>query len=163
MIKLKTCTNSISPLLLMLCSSLAVASSDIEVTGDQDNRTYSPYAGKNYPQQVFWGDTHIHTKMSADAYNLDTRLSPEDALRFARGETVVSTTGKSIRLSRPLDFAVVSDHAAFLGVMNLLGENDPQFLAPNVCAFWHTPSLTVRHQSPYPKTSGHYLNCHCGV
>ncbi len=49
---------------------------------------YSPYAGRNFPTRVFWGDTHVHTSNSMDAGAFGARLLPEDAYRFARGEEV---------------------------------------------------------------------------
>ncbi|MHC4451908.1 MAG: DUF3604 domain-containing protein [Planctomycetota bacterium] len=69
---------------------------------------YSPYAGRNFPKTVYWGDTHLHTSMSMDAGAFGARLGPEDAYRFARGEEVKSSTGQQVRLSRPLDFLVVA-------------------------------------------------------
>ncbi|MHC4785455.1 MAG: DUF3604 domain-containing protein, partial [Planctomycetota bacterium] len=71
---------------------------------------YSPFAGRNFPTQVYWGDTHLHTGMSMDAGAFGARLSPEDAYRFARGEELTSSTGLKVKLSRPLDFLVVADH-----------------------------------------------------
>ena len=76
---------------------------------------YSPYAGRNFPVQVFWGDTHLHTGMSMDAGAFGARLLPEDAYRFARGEELVTSTGMRARLSRPLDFLVVADHSDNMG------------------------------------------------
>ena len=65
-----------------------------------------------YPEQVYFGDTHLHTSNSSDAFGLGVRLGPEEALRFARGEQVTSTTGLKAKLSRPLDFLVIADHSA---------------------------------------------------
>ena len=76
---------------------------------------YSPYAGRNYPTRVLWGDTHLHTANSLDAAAFGNTLGPEPAYRFARGEEVVSSSGQPVRLSRPLDFLVVADHAEGLG------------------------------------------------
>ena len=76
---------------------------------------YSPYAGRNYPTRVLWGDTHLHTANSLDAAAFGNTLGPEPAYRFARGEAVVSSSGQPVRLSRPLDFLVVADHAEGLG------------------------------------------------
>ena len=76
---------------------------------------YSPYAGRNFPTNVYWGDTHLHTGMSMDAGAFGARLSPEDAYRFARGEELVSSTGQRVKLSRPLDFLVVADHSDNMG------------------------------------------------
>ena len=49
-------------------------------------RGYSPYAGRNFPTQVYWGDTHLHTSNSLDARAFGTTLGPEEAYRLARGE-----------------------------------------------------------------------------
>jgi hypothetical protein len=78
---------------------------------------YSPYARPSYPCNVYFGNTHLHTNYSADAYVLgNTTITPADAYRFARGEVVRSSTGQQARLRRPLDFLAVSDHAEYLGV-----------------------------------------------
>ncbi len=71
---------------------------------------FSPYAGRNFPTRVFWGDTHLHTSMSMDAGAFGARLTPEDAYRFARGEELTSSTGLKVKLSRPLDFLVVAPY-----------------------------------------------------
>src|SRR5687767_8321394 len=54
--------------------------------------TYSPYAGRHFPDRLLWDDQHLHTSWSGDAAGGGTRLDPEDAYRFARGEEVVSST-----------------------------------------------------------------------
>lgn len=79
---------------------------------------YSPAVGKQYPANVYWGDTHLHSSLSADANAIgNAALSPVDAYRFARGETVVSNSGQQAKLNRPLDFLVIADHAAYIGVL----------------------------------------------
>ncbi len=85
--------------------------------------SYSPNVDDAYPDNVYWGDTHVHSYLSGDAFALGSRLTPDDAYRFAKGETVQSTSGQPARLSRPLDFLMVADHAANLGVLPLLAEN----------------------------------------
>lgn len=75
-----------------------------------------------YPEQVYWGDTHLHTANSVDAFAFGTRLDPETALRFARGEEVTATTGAKAKLARPLDFLVISDHAEGIGSTKALYE-----------------------------------------
>jgi hypothetical protein len=64
---------------------------------------YSPYQGKHYPERPYFGDEHVHTGWSADAGMSGATLTPVDAVRFARGEEVVSSTGQPVRLARPLD------------------------------------------------------------
>jgi hypothetical protein len=74
----------------------------------------------SYPEQVFWGDTHLHTSNSVDAFGFGTRLGPEEALRFARGEEVEASTGTKAKLARPLDFLVISDHGEGIGATKAL-------------------------------------------
>ncbi len=64
---------------------------------------YSPYLNYNYPDRVFFGDTHVHTSYSTDAGMFGNTLGPDAAYRFAKGETVTSSTGVRARLLRPLD------------------------------------------------------------
>ena len=87
--------------------------------------SFSPYANRSFPSQVFWGDTHLHTSISMDAGAIGNRLGPEEAYRFARGEEITSSTGVRAKLSRPLDFLVVSDHSDNMGLFTLLYEADP--------------------------------------
>ena len=89
---------------------------------------YSPYPEQNYPNSVYFGDTHLHTSYSTDAGMVGCTLGPEDAYRFAMGETVVSSTGVPARLHRPLDFLVVSDHAENLGLAPAIAESNPKLL-----------------------------------
>ena len=85
--------------------------------------SYSPNVDDAYPDNVYWGDTHVHSYLSGDAFALGSRLTPEDAYRFAKGESVRSTSGQPARLRRALDFLMVADHAENLGVLPLLAEN----------------------------------------
>lgn len=77
-------------------------------------------------RQPFFGDVHVHTALSFDAYTFETRNGPRDAYRFARGETVglppLDASGEPTRshaLRVPLDFAAVTDHAEMLGETRL--------------------------------------------
>ena len=98
---------------------------------------YSPYAGRAFPTRVFWGDTHLHTAVSLDAGAIGCTLGPEAAYRFARGEEVTTSTGQPAKLSRPLDFLVVSDHAEAFGSMVELVKSNPTLLANPQCKRWH--------------------------
>jgi len=89
---------------------------------------YSPYPAQDFPNQVFFGDTHLHTSYSTDAGMVGCTLGPEDAYRFALGETVISSTGVPARLHRPLDFLVVADHAENLGLSPAIAESNPKLL-----------------------------------
>ena len=85
--------------------------------------SYSPNVDDAYPDNVYWGDTHLHSYLSGDAFALGSRLMPEDAYRFAKGEVVQSTGGEPARLRRPPDFLMVADHAENLGVLPRLAAN----------------------------------------
>jgi len=86
---------------------------------------YSPYIQDDYPNQVLFGDTHLHTAYSADAGLVGAITTPDDAYRFAKGEVVTSSHGVRARLGRPLDFLVVADHAENLGLTIAIGEDSP--------------------------------------
>ncbi len=98
---------------------------------------FSPYAGRNFPTRVYWGDTHLHTSMSLDARAAGNTLGPEEALRFARGEEVTAATGEPAKLSRPLDWLVVSDHSDAMGTMNEIAKGNPQLMTDPKCKEWH--------------------------
>ena len=98
---------------------------------------FSPYAGRNFPTRVYWGDTHLHTGMSMDAGAFGARLLPRDAYRFARGEEVTSSTGLRVKLDRPLDFLVVADHSDNMGFFPRLFDGDPEMLADPTGKRWY--------------------------
>jgi len=89
---------------------------------------YSPYPQDTLPNRVYFGDTHLHTSYSTDAGMIGARLGPEEAYRFARGETVTSNTGLPVRLGRPLDWLVIADHAENLGLAPAIAESNPRLL-----------------------------------
>jgi len=72
---------------------------------------------KNPDKNAYFGDLHVHTENSFDAYTFGTTASPADAYKYARGEAIKHPTGYHIQLSRPLDFYAVTDHGVFLGVV----------------------------------------------
>ena len=90
--------------------------------------SYAPSG--DHANRVFWGDTHLHTRLSTDANSRGNRnLSPEAAYVVARGGTVMGHNGMEARLRRPLDFLVIADHAENLGVADGLWAADPLLLA----------------------------------
>lgn len=70
-------------------------------------------------RQVFWGDLHIHTSLSSDAFTMGVRAVPDDVYRFAKGETLTHGAGYPVTITRALDFAAVTDHAEYLGQAKL--------------------------------------------
>ena len=89
---------------------------------------YSPYLNRSFPDRVLWGDTHLHTSYSTDAGMVGNFLGPDEAFRFARGETVRASGGQRAKLIRPLDFLVVADHSDNLGLASMIAESNPALL-----------------------------------
>jgi hypothetical protein len=98
---------------------------------------FSPYAGRNFPTRVYWGETHLHTGMSMDAGAFGARLTPADAYRFAKGEEITTSTGLRARLSRPLDFLMVADHSDNMGFFPRLHAGEPSMLADPTGRRWY--------------------------
>ncbi len=94
-------------------------------------------AKAGYPTKLLFGDTHLHTSNSVDAFGFGVRLGPEQALRFARGEEVISTTGLKAKLDRPLDFLVVSDHSDGLGLTRRLYDAPRLLIRDPLLLRWH--------------------------
>lgn len=114
------------PLLLLLMPAHAA----------EKNTDYSPYANSANQKRVLWGETHLHTTLSLDARAFGVELDQETAYRFARGEQVTSTHGLPVKLSRPLDFLVVSDHSDAMGTMAEIIRGNKEFIADPVVADW---------------------------
>jgi hypothetical protein len=75
-------------------------------------------------RRPFFGDLHVHTRYSADAYIFGTRVGPRDVYAFARGAEIpvsddAEAQTRTARIDRPLDFAAVTDHAEFYGEVSL--------------------------------------------
>ncbi|MEP5566484.1 MAG: DUF3604 domain-containing protein [Halioglobus sp.] len=98
---------------------------------------YSPYAGKKFPTQVLWGDTHLHTSLSLDARAFGVTVDPEHAYRLARGEQITTSHGEPLKLSRPLDWLVVADHSDGLGAMDEVIKGNPMLMKDPKAKEWH--------------------------
>ena len=108
---------------------------------------YSAYAGRNFPERVYWGDTHLHTSFSMDAGAFGCRLGPRDAYRFAKGQEVIASSGQPTRLARPLDFLVVADHSDGFGFSVANGWRPENSGRP-------PGSPLVRHAPEWTRSSG---------
>ena len=109
----------------------------ITMAQDADKEAYSPYVGRDTPENVYFGDTHLHTSISLDAYgDGNTKVGPDEAYRWAKGETIVNDKDMPVKISRPLDFLMVADHAEYLGLVPALGRQDPVLLKDKEGARW---------------------------
>ncbi len=84
-------------------------------------------AAANPDRNAFFGDLHVHTTYSFDAYAFGTLATPYDAYRFARGEAIKHPAGFNMQLDEPLDFYGVTDHAMFMGVAPVAADTSSDF------------------------------------
>ena len=80
---------------------------------------------------VYWGDLHVHTQYSLDAYAFGATATPADAYRYAKGEPLTLANGRTSQIDRPLDFAAVTDHAATFDLLYLC--TDPMNIDNDYC------------------------------
>ncbi len=97
-------------------------------------------ADRNPLRNPYFGDLHVHTRYSFDAAAYDVRTGPRDAYRFARGEEIDlppydadGNATRSLRLTRPLDFAAVTDHAELIGATSLCTNPDSPAYDSSTC------------------------------
>ena len=121
-----------------VCSLLLLVLGGLSMNAAAEGEApYSGSVGQNYPKEVFFGDTHLHTRNSADAWSMgNLNLTPGDAYRFAQGSPVLAHNGMQVQLRRPLDFLVVSDHAEYLGAFYRFNVNDSLITKTDVGRQW---------------------------
>lgn len=81
----------------------------------------------NPDRNAYFGDLHVHTAYSFDAYVFGTTSTPYDAYRYAKGQTLHHPSGYNVKLQQPLDFYAVTDHAMFLGLVKEAANTDTEF------------------------------------
>ena len=128
---------SIAALLFSVSATAQITPSKESLSNLYPGKAYSPYAQRDFPSQVYWGDTHLHTGLSMDAGLFGARLGLEDAYRFARGEEVMASTGQPAKLGRPLDWLVISDHSDGMGFFNDLAAGNPAILKFDQAKPWY--------------------------
>ena len=128
-------------LLAILMTSLSLAANPIQ---RGSATSYPPTLENIYPNHVYWGDTHLHTNLSTDAYNFgNQRLGLDEAYQFAKGQAVKTHNGLTAILNRPLDFLVIADHASNMGLMQGLEKNDADILSTAAGKFWKEQSTLI--------------------
>ncbi|MGI9222400.1 MAG: DUF3604 domain-containing protein, partial [Woeseiaceae bacterium] len=101
----------------LLCACSEQQNSQSETAGDDSAASaVAEQPAENALRDAYFGETHVHTAYSLDAYIGGTRLDHDGAYRYARGETV-TVDGMQISRKQPLDFVAISDHAEYIGEM----------------------------------------------
>ena len=112
---------AVSAIALAACSNPAPESSAPEsdtAETQTDAQSTERTAGYNEDRNAYFGDLHIHTRSSFDAYIFNVRRTADDAYRFARGDTITHPSGFDMTIAGgPLDFYTVTDHAEYLGIL----------------------------------------------
>ena len=121
---------------LILMMSLVALTGTVFADEEKEDSAYSPYV-KGYPQRVFFGDTHVHTALSNDAFGAGNTLGPEEAYRFANGYEIVTSHGERVRLNRPLDFLVVADHAEAYTAFQQIAAGNPKMMTDERVRQWN--------------------------
>jgi hypothetical protein len=113
----------------------------------------------NPQRTAFFGDLHVHTMLSTDAYNFGVRVTPDDAYRYAFGQTIQlplddDPFGRDVKIDRPLDFAAVTDHAEFLGEMRLCTDPSSPVYQADFCltireGSGRDPAMVMRIMAPF--------------
>ncbi len=121
--------------LASILATTAALASDIgtpdptTISGLYPGKAYSPYAQRSFPSNIYWGETHLHTGLSLDAGLFGNILGHADAYRLAKGEEITSSTGLPVKLSRPLDWLVITDHSDMMGIATDIQKGAPNILA----------------------------------
>jgi len=141
--------NSANRLLLLAVAITALALTTVALAQDighpqpeaikglYPGKSYSPYAQRSFPSKIYWGETHLHTGVSLDAGLFGCILGHEDAYRFARGEEITSSGGLPVKLGRPLDWIVITDHSDMMGIANDIQQGASNVLAVPKGREWH--------------------------
>ena len=114
--------------------------------------------GYNPNRNVYFGDLHVHTKHSFDAYIFGTTATPDDAYEYAKGNAIQHPLGYDMQLREPLDFYAVTDHGFLLGSVedwanpNNGKEGTEPFHNLNAVSYTHLTLSEILHNSAI---SGH--------
>jgi len=105
----------------------------------------APAMANDADKNVFFGDLHLHTRYSNDAFFLTTETGLDDAYRYAKGEVVGLGESRSIQLKAPLDFLAVTEHAEFLGALQSFTDpGHPLFDHPELGRLLRSPDSDDR-------------------
>ena len=113
---------------------------------------------KDYQEtkHAYFGDLHIHTGWSFDAFIYNVRTTPDDAYRYAKGYKIPHVSGDSIQINRPLDFMAVTDHAEYMQVMMQMLDEKSSFAKLDLskrCLLYTSPSPRDQRGSRMPSSA----------
>ena len=140
--------------LSLIAGSITLPSSEEEVAAlrvkaaaQREDRIHRPppspreSPSSNPWRNVYFGDLHVHTSISADAYLFGNRFGLDNAYAFAKGEVLELRTGELAQLNRPLDFVALTDHAEAFGRIEACADGPSGPDAQEGCEFLESPSI----------------------
>ena len=130
-------------ILLLGCNSKI----DIKNNPVKPNSKSSEIIDRNLMKNAYFGDLHIHTSWSYDAFIYNTRTTPDDAYRFGKGEEIDIASGGKIRNKYPLDFMAVTDHAEYMGVMKLMIDPEHEFFNLDIAKRMRSSDPTISYRA----------------
>ena len=108
-----------------------------------------------YAENVYFGDAHIHTRISVDSSLWGNTLGPADTYKYVRGGEVTSFKGWTVKLGRPLDWTIISDHSDVWGFFQLMEDGAPIVMAEPKGVRWHDMIMNKKTIIvPMPTTQG---------
>lgn len=146
----------LTPLLILLSAVLLFAGCKVQnhrnftnAVSDRSSATSPISEPESNPlKNLYFGDLHVHTSLSADAYVNGTLVSSDQAFRFAKGEEI-DIAGRKMKLRRPLDFCAVTDHAEGLGEMYMVQypkAKGHKAIIPSYIRGIFNPDSTINHK-----------------
>lgn len=109
----------------------------------------------NPQRDAFFGDLHVHTRFSFDAFLMGTRRTPDDAYRFAKGDAIEHASGFAMQLKKPLDFQGVTDHDLYLGMMPNMASADSEFADHPIAEFVRNATNVPGSAAAFQAVLGH--------
>ena len=101
----------------------------------------------NPENNVYFGDVHVHTGWSFDALTNGSKTTPTDAYAWAQGRPITGSGGPDMKITAPLDFYMVSDHAEYMGVFNQMSNPDSPVSKTEIAKGVTSPDANVRLQT----------------
>lgn len=129
---------------VLSCSDNVIYEETAPLTTKINTQRTSDY---NESRNAYFGDFHIHTSWSFDAFIYNVRTTPDDAYRFGKGEAIPHVSGQPIQLQRPLDFMAVTDHSEYLGIMMQMKDKNNPLSQLDIAKSINDPDPTISKKS----------------